>query len=347
MHVQTVLGPIDQRELGIVMSHEHAYIDLTGFYTQRIVPGCGNPESATLSIDKLGILNRDPYALRDNLIINDEDIQMRELKYLKESGGSTIVDATTVGLGRDVRRLRELSIKTGLHILVGTGFYVGATHPEKLISMTAEQIADIMLKEITEGIDGTDIKAGIIGEIGISENFNESERKVLEASAITHEASGLGIEVHINPWTTNGIEAADILLDAGVKPQRICICHVDVQNQKDYILALLNEGLYIEFDNFGKEYYVNKNVRNSGYGEFVRDTQRVSLIADLVRKGFGKQILLSCDVCLKMLLHEYGGWGYDHVLTNILPMIEDAGVPQCEISRMLVTNPAEFLVPKN
>jgi phosphotriesterase-related protein len=129
----------------------------------------------------------------------------------------------------------------------------------------------------------------------------------------------------------------------GVKPNRIAISHIDVENRLDYILTLLKMGVYVEFDNFGKEYYVNREVRNSGYGLFVRDIDRVKLLKYLIDNGYRSQILLSCDVCLKTCLRTYGGWGYDHLLTNVIPMMEDEGITKEDIDAMLITNPANFL----
>ena len=110
--------------------------------------------------------------------------------------------------------------------------------------------------------------------------------------------------------------------------------------------ALLRKGVYVEFDNFGKEYYIRREVRNSGYGLFVHDTQRVTSLKKLIDDGFLHQVLLSCDLCLKNLMHTYGGWGYDHVLTNIVPMMEDEGITTEQIQTMLVKNPADWLCGK-
>ena len=118
---------------------------------------------------------------------------------------------------------------------------------------------------------------------------------------------------------------------------------MDVENREDYIYALLQKGVYVEFDNFGKEYYIRREVRNSGYGLFVHDTERVALLKKLIDDGFVNQLLLACDVCLKNLLHKYGGWGYDHVLSNIVPMMEDEGITQEQILTMLQKNPADWL----
>jgi len=229
---------------------------------------------------------------------------------------------------------------------MGTGFYVGETHPEALSRMSDAEVAQLMVKELDEGVDGTGIRAGYIGEIGISEIFDDKERKILRAAAIAQQKTGVAINVHINPWTVNGLEAADILLDAGVPADRICISHIDVENREDYVFSLLEKGVFVEFDNFGKEYYIRREVRNSGYGCFVHDTERVTFLKKLIDAGYLRQVLLSCDVCLKNLLHTYGGWGYDHVLTNIVPMMEDEGITAEQIHTLLVTNPADWLMGK-
>lgn len=110
----------------------------------------------------------------------------------------------------------------------------------------------------------------------------------------------------------------------------------------DYIHRLLDRGVFIELDNFGKEYFINREVRNDGYGNFIRDVQRVELLRQMAEEGYAAQILLSNDVCLKNLLHAYGGWGYDHLLTNIVPMMRELGVPEAAVDQMLRQNPARF-----
>lgn len=341
MKIRTVCGEIEKSDLGIVAPHEHVLLDLTAFYQQLPVSGIEDPATQKVEMWNLGILSRDCYALKDNLILDDEALAIKELCFYKNAGGNTIVDASLPGIGRNPEGLKRISKATGLNIIMGTGFYVGETHPEKLDYMTEEEIGQLMVNELEQGVNG--ICAGYIGEIGISEIFDDKERRVLRAAAFAHKKTGAAINVHINPWTVNGIEAADIILSAGVKPEKICISHVDVENREDYILELLKKGVYIEFDNFGKEYYIRREVRNSGYGNFVHDTERVALVKKLINMGYLERILLTCDLCLKNLLHSYGGWGYDHVLTNIVPMMEDEGITNEQIKTMLVNNPANWL----
>ena len=340
--VQSVCGALSREELGVVAPHEHVLLDLTAFYQALPVPGVADPATQKVEMWNLGILSRDCYALKDNLLLTDEEVAVRELGFFKAAGGKTVVDASLNGIGRNPQGLKRIAERTGLNIIMGTGFYVGETHPKELASMSIEEIGGLMVQELTEGVDG--VRAGYIGEIGISEIFDDKERRVLRAAAVAQKKTGVAIQVHINPWTTNGLEAADILLSEGVDPTRISISHIDVENREDYILALLQKGVFVEFDNFGKEYYIRREVRNSGYGNFVHDTQRVALLKKLLDAGYEKQILLTCDLCLKNLLHCYGGWGYDHLLTNILPMMEDEGITQEQIHTMLVENPADWLL---
>ena len=204
MKINCVLGEIEKNDLGICATHEHVLLDLTAFYNEKEIDGIDSPSTQKVEMWNLGILSRDCYAFKDNLLLDDESLAQKELSYFKKAGGRTVVDASLQGIGRNPEALKRISKETGINIIMGTGFYVGETHPKELDAMDDAQIADIMVKELTEGIDG--IRAGYIGEIGISEIFDEKERKVLRAAAIASKKTGVAINVHINPWTENGRE---------------------------------------------------------------------------------------------------------------------------------------------
>ncbi len=195
MKVNSVCGEVSRERLGTVTTHEHVLLDLTAFYQALPVPGIEDPATQKVEMWNLGILSRDCYALKDNLLLNDEEVQAEELAYFRRAGGDTVVDASLPGIGRDARALKRIAEKTGLNIIMGTGFYVGETHPKELADMTDRQVADLMVRELTEGVDGTDIRAGYIGEIGISEIFDEKERKVLRAAALAQKDTGVAINV--------------------------------------------------------------------------------------------------------------------------------------------------------
>ena len=150
MGIKSVLGNLTREELGIVAPHEHVLLDLTAFYQELPVPGIENPATQKVEMWNLGILSRDCYALKDNLRLDDEELAIKELMFYKNAGGNTVVDASLPGIGRSPQGLKRISEKTGLNIIMGTGFYVGETHPEALNSMTEEEIGDLMVKELTE-----------------------------------------------------------------------------------------------------------------------------------------------------------------------------------------------------
>ena len=149
--------------------------------------------------------------------------------------------------------------------------------------------------------------------------------------------------IHINPWSTQGRQAMEIVKEHEIDPKKVVICHVDVENREDYIFELLEMGVYIEFDNFGKENDCEPWEVRPGNGPFVTDRERVALIKKIIDRGYVKQLLFSTDICLKSLLHSYGGWGYDHVITNILPVLRYMGVTQEQIDEIMIHNPARWL----
>ena len=205
--------------------------------------------------------------------------------------------------------------------------------------MTVEELADEMVAELTEGIDGTDIKAGIIGEIGTSMVMHEDEIKVLKASALAHAKTGAPVMVHLCPWVKNGMQVIDILESHGVSPKHICLCHTDVLLDVEDMRNLLKRGVYLEFDNFGKEF-----TQGSAYGRFPSDEERMEIFYKLVDAGFLNQILVACDVCLKNLLVAHGGPGYGHFLLRIVDMIREKCANAEEIIQaVLVDNPARYL----
>ena len=149
--------------------------------------------------------------------------------------------------------------------------------------------------------------------------------------------------IHINPWSQEGIPAMKIVNHEDIDPQKVVICHCDVENNRNYIDSILKTGVFLEFDNFGKEMFTDRWDVKPGSGRFVTDWERVLLVKQLLDEGYEDQLLFSTDICLKTLLHTYGGWGYDHVLTHILPMLDEAGAAGGQMQKILITNPARWL----
>ncbi len=343
MPVTTVCGPIPASALGVVTSHEHVLIDIRNQFTEFTASARRAISEEPVQLSNLDALSRNPYAVKDNLVLNDLAVAEDEVMRFKRAEGDTIVDATSVGIGRDPEALRGIARATGLNIIAGCGYYTDDTHPSDMDSKSVEQIKQEMLSDIRVGIDGMRIRAGVIGEIGTSAEITPNERKSLIAAAEVQAETGLGMHIHTYPWGKQGLVALDIARQHGAHLDRVVIDHVDVEIDLDYILELLKTGAFVEFDDFGKEYFIDQRFRGFAGGVFARDIERVYAVRQLVEAGYLRQILLSNDVCLKQLLHKYGGWGYDHVLTNIVPMMLDEGLTGDQIDVLLKENPLRLL----
>lgn len=347
MAVITVLGSVAREELGIILPHEHVFINLLNQFKEPSDPQKQTLSREPITLANYGFLRRNPYAIRENLIIDDPDLAVEELGYFKMLGGRTVVDCTSVGINRSPELLRNVARQTGLNIVAGCGYYTQDTHPADMPRRSFEDLAEEMTRELTEGIGRTGVRAGVIGEIGAGSPIHPDELKNLRAAALAHKQTHAPLQIHTYPWGRTGIEISDLLISLGVGPDRIVICHIDVVFDLDYLRALLQRGVYVEFDNFGKEFYINRE-DCEGFlgGGFAYDLERVRVIRRLVEWGYERQILITNDLCLKQMLRHYGGWGYGHILRHIVPMLEDAGIPSQTIDRLVRDNPADWLCGK-
>lgn len=343
MGVTTVLGRVSADVLGICAPHEHIYIDMSVFFVPSDEIGMKVIQYEPVTMEKLGVLRRNPFAVLDNVQLMDETTQIDEILAFKSAGGQTIVDASNVGLGRDPVLLARAAAKTGLNIIAGAGFYVEGAQTQTVLDMSEEAIERQIRKELETGIGHSNIKAGFIGEVGISHIMYPFEKKSLIGACRAQKETGAPLMVHINPWSVQGIPAMEVISQYKIEPEKVIICHSDVENREDYIFNLLDMGVFVEFDNWGKEMFTDRWDCKPGSGRFVNDWERALLVKKIVDKGYGKQLLLSTDLCLKSLLHKYGGWGYDHVMTHILPMLDEVGVKEDAIKDMLIENPARWL----
>jgi phosphotriesterase-related protein len=339
----TVNGKISSDQVNIISPHEHLLIDLRNQFTEFSEISQRKLSEQKVNIENLDVLSRNPYALKDNLVLDDEDLAIKEVLYFKRAGGDALVDATNIGLGRDPSAMQRISRMTGIEIIVGCGYFTQDTNPKNIQKVSIEEIAEEMVNEIKVGINDTKIKAGVIGEIGTSDPIGETEKKVLVAAAIAQAETGLGVLVHTYPWGKTGIEILKIFKKNKADISKICICHIDVDINYDYCKEIMEQGAYIEFDDFGKEFFIYKKQRGFAGGVFARDIERVRAIKEFIKQGYLKNILVSCDVCLKTLLHKYGGWGYDHILNNVLTIMSGEGISEEDIDTIIKVNPKIFL----
>jgi phosphotriesterase-related protein len=342
--VMTVLGPVEPEALGTTLIHEHIFFDLSVYHEARFGPDKAEPlPDEPLRIEHLHLLRHNVAQLRDNCFQRDIDVAEAEVLLFKEHGGQTIVEVSSGGLAPDYPGLAEVARRTGLHVVASTGYYIGASHPPELADKSAGQIADEMLRDVLAGFPGTDIRAGVLGEIGTTEPLSPTERRVLEATGRVQAETGTAIVMH--PDSTHQTyepiaRTLDLLATAGADLGRVVISHCDDRLAQSYEsygkLAAL--GCTLAFDTFGKQSYYPTRGR-----QYPNDQARVDTVARVVADGLAGSITLAHDACYKTDLTRWGGDGYGHILRNIVPRLRLAGVPEAAIQQMLVENPRRLL----
>ena len=348
--VQTVLGLIDPEELGITLPHEHLLLDgtVSGVYfieptetSKRILA------HQPVTLENLSWVRYHATDNLDNQILLDEQMAIREALLCKLYGGSTIVEQTNVGLGRDPEALARISRATGLNIIMGSGYYIAGSYSKEMMdAKTDEDIAEEIVRDITVGVDDTGIRSGIIGELGCSWPLKDDERKVLRAAAYAQKRTGAAIWVHPGRNEMAPIESMEVLANAGADLSRVVICHMD---RCGFLLdtrrKLLDACCYIEYDLFGFEGYYSARVAlaDGHLPDLPNDVGRIKEIKELIDMGYLKQILVSQDIASKVMLVSYGGWGYAHLLREVVPLMRIYGISDEQINTMMVENPKRLL----
>ncbi len=336
--VQTVTGQVAASELGNTLIHEHLMVNLRCYWSPS-----DDPEVAFLPLapERLGRIKASPFGVRDNLLIDDPPVMAGELLRYREAGGAAIVDATPPGLGRDVRVLEWLAAQTGLNLIAGCGYYIKETHPPRTGARSVDDLAAEMINDITVGMDGTDLKAGVIGEIGMGTfPMDPVERKVLRAAAIAQQETGCAIIAHSAPGDESPFEVLGVLDEAGADLTRVVQSHLDdrFRTDVDKYRRVADMGANLGLDTFGRHLYYRGRRR-----QLPTDDVRVSAIVSLIEAGLVDHIFPAQDICFKHELGAYGGHGYDHFISRIIPRLRLSGVSHEEIDRMLRLNPARVL----
>ena len=333
----TVRGEVDPDRLGVTLMHEHLYIDLRRNHLppQQSTATVLHPFEAKVSLSNLH-LAREAYPILDNYLLTDEQAAIEEVSEYRKHGGHTIVDVTSFGLKRDPLGLKRASEATGLNIVMGTGWYQKAFHPQNMDECTVEGLADDIVRDITVGADVTGVRSGIIGEIGINGRpIIENETKSILAAAQASRTTGAAISFHSPPLYDEKHKMLDIAAEGGADLTRVVLGHSDHMAQDvTFMLELLERGVYIEFDVLGRVV----TSLSPGYDAIVS-----SAIPRLIEAGYGNRILLSQDVCWKVHLKRYGGTGYSFVLEKFLPHLLDNSVTEARINEIMVENPKRVL----
>ena len=338
--VQTVLGPVPPSELGSTTTHEHLYIDFSFMF--RLAQDTPSEElaDAPITLKNLGWIRRNYYSNRSNIQLMDLDTAIEEVRRYREVGGGAIVDATTIGIGRRPDALARISRESGVHIIMGAGFYVEAVHPEDMDEQSVENLAREITGDIVEGVDGSGIRAGIIGEVGCTWPLTPNERKSLSASAIAQRETGAAILIHPGRHPAAPLEILELLDNSGADISRVIMGHLDrTVFEFDALQSIAASGCYLEWDLFGNEgsYYPLAEI------DMPSDAQRLDFIKRIADTGYSDRVVIGQDIATRHRLVRYGGHGYGHIIENIVPKMRRKGFSEDAIEAITVDNPARIL----
>ncbi|HOA02086.1 MAG TPA: hypothetical protein PLZ83_11615 [Dermatophilaceae bacterium] len=333
--VMTVTGPVDSADLGTTLTHEHIFNDVTSWWHETASTGWSAEDFASrpVTMDLLWDLRHDPFGNRDNCRLDSEPLAVTEIGRYAALGGRTIIDATGLGVGRDLALLRRVSAATGVNIVAGTGYYLDGALPAEVASFGPEQFAEAIVRDVVDGEDG--IRPGIIGEIGVSADFTPGERASLEGALIAQRELHLPIEVHLPAWFRRAGEVLDLAEHHGVDPSMVVLCHMGPSGDDlAYQEQLLRRGAWVQYDMIGMEvFYADQGVQCPS------DEQNATWLCRLAERGHLGRLLVSQDIFIKSLLRHYGGPGYGHILQYFVPRLRRLGMTEDDVTQLLTTNP--------
>lgn len=337
--IQTVLGPIEPAKLGITQTHEHLLIDLVG---DRSSPATNAKDLAKwdqlITLENSADVRRHADLYRTAARLESVDDAVAELGLYRDAGGRGLVDCTSGGLRRDPLGLREISRRTGVHVVMGCGYYVKEYHPPSVATLRLEEITEEIIRDLTVGVDG--IVAGLIGEIGLTWPTHPDELKVLRAAARAQRATGAALSIHPGRNPAAPMEALRVIETEGADLRKTIMGHLDrTVFEFDGFVELAKTGCTLEFDLFGWEqsYYRFSPI------DMPNDAIRINYLVGLIERGYGDQLVVGEDVGEKLKLRRYGGVGYDHILTEVLPVMRRKGMSEIDIDRILAKTPARLL----
>ena len=340
MPVQTVLGPVAPDDLGVTLPHEHLLIDLGPRFAEPPDEAGRAMAREPVSLRNLSWVRRNYLSNRDNIVLDDEALAIEEAARFKAAGGGTIVDASSIGIRRDPRALQRISRATGLHVVAATGYYTFDFHPSDMPSRSEDDLAEAIVRDLRSGIDGTDVRAGLIGEVGANWPLHPDERKSLRAAALAQALTGAPISVHPGRSQDAPFEILEILAGAGADVGRVVMGHIErTELTREQLLRLARTGCFLEYDWFGE----TLSMHPTGPVDVPSDTERIDQVRLLFAEGHGDQVLASHDVCLKTRLASYGGMGYAHLLTNVAGWMRAKGMTQAQIDQVFTANPRRML----
>ncbi len=336
MPIHTVLGPIEAGALGRTSIHEHVISDLAIWAKPLTEP---KPEGVASGPGLRSWWAWNALSDPENLRLQDVDVAVEELHEVAVAGGSAIVDLTLHGMGGRLEALPDISRRSGVHIIVGTGFYVEQAHPGEIHGLGIDELAEILIGNLTHGLGPDRIVPALLGEIGTSSPITEAEWRVIRAAGRAGAQTGAAVSMHLSFRERAGLPVLEALLEEGMTADRVILGHLDENFDKGYHRELGQTGAMLGYDTFGSDFhYGSVGLRNPS------DAERLEMVDFLIGEGLAGQLVIGADVWLQANLRRNGGNGYDHLFRRIGPaitsMAADGGVLE---NRILVENPRRLL----
>ncbi len=301
--VTTISGEISGEALGIVDYHEHLYFDAPSW-----------------------LLREDRDFKLDNV-----DSSAEELRFWSAAGGNTIVEMTAIDFGRNIREVIRVAQQVPeVNVIAITGYNKPYFCDRAILLQDEQEMVDGCIRDIQVGIDGTDVRAGIMKGGSGYNTFQEPDQKLMRIAAKVQVQTGVPVITHTEAGTM-GFEQVTFLADHSVSPDRVCLSHMDRNPDFWEHKRIAEMGAFLGYDCPGK----------AKYGP---DQLRVDLLKRMIEAGLGGQILIGNDLGRPSYWRSYGGGpGLDFVLTRFVPRLRDEGVSEEAIRDLLVNNPRRFL----
>jgi phosphotriesterase-related protein len=229
-----------------------------------------------------------------------------------------------------------MSHATGLQIVMGAGWYQKQFHPADMDRRTVEELTDVIVRDITQGAEGTTVRSGVIGEVGVNgDPLTENEMKSIRAAARASRITGAAVTFHRGGLGEEKFTVLDAMAAEGADLSRVIMGHSNsIATDLPFMKRLLERGVFIQFDTLGRA--------RSGLGG-VHDYKVAQGVAELVKAGYADRVLLSQDVCTKAHQKAYGGFGFSYIQEHFLPALRQLGVSEADIQKFMVDNPRRAL----
>lgn len=315
--VNTVRGVLDSSELGITLSHEHVLLSSAGI-----------KDTFPNLIDREGIIRK----------------AVNSLVMEGEYAVHTIMDVTTMDAGRDVRLLERVSKEAEINIICSTGIWLDI--PRIFWNANPDDVADLFIGEITDGIEDTGIKPGLIKVASHAGGVTQEGEIILRAAARANLATGIPITTHTYASEQTGSQQIKVLEDEGVNLNNVYIGHSDDSLDIDYLKGMLEKGVWLGMDHLTFEY--REGLPNL--------SQRLKTIKELIDSGYENKLMLGHDWAIAMPIFgedliksrdEYNPHGYGFIRKIVIPELLRIGVPERVIQAFMVINPSNFLTGEN